>query len=221
MAECARRSVLFSDSQVEVIPNAIDTDKYKPLNPCFARETLNLPEEANLVLFGALGLKDSPLKGLQLLREALGHLKNRVDVELVAVGEPGAANKWSLPFKTHSLGRLNDDATLALAYSAVDVVAVPSKVESFGLMAAESLACGTPCVGFSNTGIQDIIDHKRNGFLATPYNPVSFAEGIQWVLRQAPSKLEQSARSKAENNFSKEIVAQSYRSLYQDIVERK
>ena len=218
MAKCARQSVLFSDSSVKVIPNAVDTDKYKPLDPCFSRKALNLPQKANLILFGALGLRNSPLKGLKLLREALGLLKNRLDVELVAVGETDNTKNWKLPFKTHNLGRLNDATTLALAYSAANLVVVPSKIESFGLMAAESLACGTPCVGFAATGLQDVVDHKRNGFLATPYNPGSLAEGVQWVLGRESGKLKQSARSKAENSFSKEIVAQSSKNLYQDIL---
>jgi len=63
-------------------------------------------------------------------------------------------------------------------YSAADVLVVPSIQESLGQSASEAMACGTPVVAFSDTGLSDIVDHKVNGYLAKTYFEEDLARGI-------------------------------------------
>jgi glycosyltransferase involved in cell wall biosynthesis len=123
----------------------------------------------------------------------------------------------NLPIK--ELGYLEDEPLRAL-YSVVDVMVVPSRIESFGQIISESLASGTPVVAFDATGPRDIIDHKETGYLATPYDPKDLAKGIKWVITD-PSRNERlgrQAREAAEQRFAIERVTDQHRELYQDIL---
>jgi glycosyltransferase involved in cell wall biosynthesis len=223
LAECARSSSLFQNLRIEVIPHGLDTQKYRPINKHFARETLKLPQDKKLILFGAIEATSDRNKGFHLLQPALQELSEsgwKDDFEVVIFGASQPENPPDLGFKTHYLGHLYDDISLTTVYSAADVMLVPSLQESFGQTASESLACGTPVVAFNATGLKDIVDHQENGYLANPYEVDDFAKGIAWVLEneQRLEKLSFYARKKAEQEFTLELQARRYSALFQEIL---
>lgn len=223
LAECAKSSSLFKNLRIEVIPNGLDTQKYKPVHQRLARELLNLPLDKELILFGALDATNDSRKGFHYLQPALQELsksgwKDKFEVVIFGASQP--ENPPDLGFKTHYLGHIHDDISLATVYSAADVMLVPSLQESFGQTASESLACGTPVVAFNSTGLKDIVDHQQNGYLAKPYEVDDFAKGIAWVLEneQRSEKLSFYARKKAEQEFTLELQARRYSALFQEIL---
>jgi glycosyltransferase involved in cell wall biosynthesis len=223
MADLARSSSLFKSQRIETIPLGLNTEKYKPIDRQFARKLLNLPQDRQLVLFGAIA--SDRRKGFHLLLSALHQIdkyrwKDRV--ELVVFGASQSAQLLDLGFNTHYLGYMRDDISLALIYSAADVMVVPSTQEAFGQTAIESLACGTPVVAFSATGLKDIVVHQQNGYLATPFEVEDLAAGIAWVLAEEErhQKLRFCAREKSLQNFTAEIQARRYLSLYEEILEK-
>ena len=223
LAECAKSSSLFKDTQVDVIPHGLDIEKYRPIDRQVARELLNLPQDKQLVLFGAASsaIGDSR-KGFHLLHAALQNLSRagaHDEIELVVFGSSQPDKPADLGFKSRYLGRFNDDISLALVYSAADVMIVPSIQEAFGQTASESLACGTPVVAFNATGLKDIVDHQQNGYLARPFEIEDLARGIAWILEDSDrhKKLCSRAREKAEQEFTLELQAQRYLSLFSDI----
>ena len=223
--ECVNSSSLLKDSRVEVIPNGLDTTKYRPIEQQIAREILGLPQDKQLVLFGAIAATSDRRKGFHLLQLALQKLSEsewKSRLELLIFGASKTSKPLSLGLKTHYLGYLNDDLSLALMYSAADVMVVPSIQESFGQTASESLACGTPVVAFNATGLKDIVDHEQNGYLAKPYETEDLAKGITWVLenKERYQKLSSNARTKVEREFASEIQARRYLSLYTEILEQ-
>lgn len=225
MAECASSSSLFKDLRVEVIPFCLDTESYKPSNRLVARELLNLPQDKQLILFGAFSATKDQRKGFHLLLPALQSLSKSGwgdQIELVVFGASQPEKPVDLGFKAHYLGHLNDDNSLALVYSAADVMIVPSIQESFGQTASESLACGTPVVAFNATGLKDIVDHQQNGYLAHPFEIEDLAKGIAWVLEDIVrhQKLCNRAREKAEQEFALELQARRYLSLYDEILDK-
>lgn len=226
IAECAQKSSLFNGLQVEVIPFCLNTQKYRPIAKKTAREALNLPNDKSLILFGALRATDDYRKGFHLLQAAIERLKVSgwtTKAEIVVFGSPEPESAIDLGFKIHYLDHLNDDLSLALVYSAADVMVVPSLQESFGQTASESLACGTPVVAFNATGLKDIIDHHINGYLAEPYRTEDLAQGIAWVLQDVERHqlLCQNARKKAEASFSLDLQAQRYINLYSELAKKK
>jgi glycosyltransferase involved in cell wall biosynthesis len=222
LAQCASASSLFRDFRVEVIPHGLDITTFKPIEQRLAREILNLPPDKQIVLFGAIKATSDQRKGFHLLQPALQFLsqtewQDRLETAIFGASEP--MDTPNLGFKSHYLGRLNDDFSLVLAYSAADVMIVPSLQESFGQTAFESLACGTPVVGFNATGLKDIVEHEQNGYLAQPYEVEDLARGIAWVLedRERYEKLCDRAREKVEQEFTIDLQAQRYLALYLDI----
>ncbi|MBD2603155.1 glycosyltransferase family 4 protein [Scytonema hofmannii FACHB-248] len=223
LANCASSSSLFQNLRIEVIPHGLDTQIFRPINQVLAREILNLPQDKKLILFGALQATSDRNKGFHLLQPSLQELSKagwNDSWNVVIFGASQPENPPDLGFKTHYLGHLHDNMSLASVYSAADVMLVPSLQESFGQTASESLACGTPVVAFNSTGLKDIVDHEQNGYLAKPYEVEDFAKGITWVLENAErhQKLSFYAREKAEREFTLQLQARRYSALFQEIL---
>ncbi len=226
LAAEARRSSLFGKNRIEIIPNGLDLSLYKPIEKHLARSMLGLPTKGSLILFGAMNATSDKNKGFGYLESALKTLSLEArldDIRLVVFGASEPEHPPVFGFPTHYLGRLYDDLTLAVVYSAADVTVVPSMQEAFGQTASESLACGTPVVAFGTTGLLDIIDHQQNGYLAQPFKPESLAKGISWVLedKETWKRLSANARHKCEENFEISIVTKQYIKIYESILENR
>jgi glycosyltransferase involved in cell wall biosynthesis len=222
LAKCASSSSIFHNLRVEVIPNGIDIQKYRHIKRSRAREILNLPLDKKLVLFGSLYATDDPRKGFYLLQEALKKLCNSTwqnKLEVVVFGASQPDNPPEFGFKTHYLGKFNDDLSLALVYSSADVFVLPSIQENLANTVMEAIACGTPTIAFNIGGMPDMIEHEKNGYLAQPFKTEDLASGIAWVIdnEERNQKLSYYARVKAEKEFSTEIQANRYYCLFQDI----
>ncbi len=224
LAKRASSSSIFRNVRVEVIPGCLDTKIYTPINRQLARQLLHLPQDKQLILFGAISAISDPRKGFHLLKEALQKLSRsdwKEKIEVVIFGSSEPENPPDLGFKCQYLGRLHDDISLALIYSAADVMIVPSIEEAFGQTASEAHACGTPVIAFNATGLKDIVEHQHSGYLAKPFDTEDFAQGIAWVLenQERHQKLCDSARESAEKKFALELLAHRYLSLYTEIIK--
>jgi glycosyltransferase involved in cell wall biosynthesis len=218
IADCARNSVVFSGRNVVNIPSLIDTSVFSPMDKTIARDLLSLPHDRKLILFGGDGMVGNPRKGYRELSLALDRIRKR-DLELVVFGSGNVDPSLRNRFPVHYLGHLPDDLSLRVAYSAADVMIMPSLQEVLGWVSAESLACGTPVVTFDIDGPRDIVEHKVNGYLASPASPASLAEGIDWVLDYPePAVLSGNSRQTVLNKFESSIVAKRYRDLYTSIL---
>jgi glycosyltransferase involved in cell wall biosynthesis len=185
LAKCARASSLFQDLRIEVIPNGVDIQTYRPIERRVARKLLNLPEDKQLVLFGSLRATSDNRKGFHLLQPALQELsksgwKDRLEVVIFGASQPEDPPDFG--FQAHYVGTLNDDLSLSVVYSAADVFVLPSIEENLANTVMEAIACGTPCVAFNIGGMPDMIDHQKNGYLAQAYRIEDLAQGINWVL---------------------------------------
>ena len=218
ISKAASLSTLLKNRKIVTIPNLIDTTVYKPIDKLTAREQFNLPIDKKLILFGALSAIKDINKGYQYLIKALQKIE-RNDIELVVFGNSSTDTTIEVDFKINYLGYLDNDQSLNLAYSAADVMIVPSVQESFGQTAMESMSCGTPVVSFNTTGLIDIIDHRENGYRADCFNEQDLAEGIKWVLNHNnPAELKSRAREKVVKKFDGKIVGQQFAELYESIL---
>jgi len=221
LAECARSSSLFRDRRIMVIPHGVDARKFKPIDRRIARELLNLHQDKQFVLFGAW--VNNRNKGFHLFQQALQSLAKsgwRDKVEVIVFGFSQPSKCLDSSFKHHYLGRVRHDL-LPIVYSAADVFVAPSISEAFGNTITESLSCGTPAVVFGATGPKDIIEHKKNGYLAKPYDVEDLARGIMWVLEdiERHQRLAYHARAKIERELTLELMARRYLALFNEIVD--
>jgi len=221
LADCVRDSALMGDWPVSVVPNPIDTQRWNRLEQSFARELLGLPAHAPLLLFGSYSANHAHHKGFDLLLQALEHLRDDLrvkDMELVIFGQCAPQAPPDMGFPIHYTGHLHDDPSLRALYCAADVMLVPSRQEAFGQTASEAHACGTPVIAFRTSGLPDIVEHQRTGYLAKPFDTEDLAQGIVWVLAQRlAGQLGKRARERVVARFAAPVVAEQYREVYQRV----
>lgn len=218
ITNCVKESTLLKNHEVVNIPNPIDTNIFKPLDKEQARILWNLPINKKLVLFGAMSATSDINKGFKELIKSLDLLIDE-DIELVIFGSGKPKEKQPFKQKAHYLGHLHDDVSLVSLYSAVDVMVVPSLQETLPQTASEAMACGTPVVAFAHTGLLDLIEHKKTGFLGKPFQESDLASGIEWVLNSSKyDDLCFNAREKMVKEFDSVFIADRYIELYKQII---
>lgn len=221
LADCAGRSALFSRMPCRVLPNGLNLDVYAPLDRRIARGILNLPQDKQFILFGAVSSTSDQRKGFHLLQPALASLSangwsKRAELLIFGASTPSPVPEFGLP--THYLGHFADDIALAVLYAAADVFVAPSMQDNLPNTLLESMAVGTPCVSFDVGGIGDLVEHGRTGYLARPFNGEDLASGIDQVLRGDAAAFRRVNRDKAVEYFSDITVASNYLSYYQEIL---
>ena len=216
----AKKSYLLRDKTVLSIPNPIDTEVYHPMDQDMTRELLGLPSGKRLLLFGALNVTDKR-KGIDYLIEALRKIEKQ-DVELVVFGQAKDDIRGLFPVPIHSMGYLSDESKIVALYNAVDMFITSSLEENLPNTIMESMACGTPCVGFEIGGIPEMIDHKINGYVASYKDASDLANGIRWVLEHEDQQaLSDACVKKVQENYTEEVVAKQYMALYKRLLHQK
>jgi glycosyltransferase involved in cell wall biosynthesis len=221
LAGCAHDSSLFRNHRIEVLPNGVDHERFRPVKHCIARDILGLPVDKKLILFGAGASTSDERKGFHLLVEALGRLERAIgpdNCELIVFGASSGSSSFSM--KTHYLGTLYDEISMALVYAAADVFVAPSVEDNLPNTVLESLSCGTPVVAFDIGGMRDMILHRSNGYLVPGFDTQELAKGMRWVLEDEErwGKLSEEARNTVVRSFTLQRAAARYLDLYEDIL---
>ncbi len=225
LAKEARKSNLLKNFDIRVIHCAIDTNIWKPINKLEAKKILGLNPRRKLVLFGATGGISDERKGFKYIAKALNDNKlNKEKFDLMVFGEQEQIN---LKFKNRKIifkkgSFYGNDIALRTLYSAADLLIAPSELEAFGQVASEAGACETPCVAFENTGFEDVILHKKTGFLAKYKSHVDLAAGIFWCLNNSKRlSLGKKSRMYIKKKFDSKVIASKYIELYTELKRKK
>ena len=177
---------------VGVVPCGVDLDRFRPVGKARAREQLGLdPDESVLLYVGRF----AALKGIDRLLEATAHLKRNRDLRLMIVGGDGEqtpesrelaslSRRFGILDRVTFAGRV-DHEDMPLYYSAADVLALPSHYESFGLVALESLACGTPVVTTQVGAMEKIIRQDETGRVVQDASPPALAKAVEVFLSES------------------------------------
>jgi glycosyltransferase involved in cell wall biosynthesis len=220
LARLARKSSLFRQFEVSVIPYGIDLKIFRPIDRRVARDILGFPQDTRIVLFGAVNATRDDRKGFSLLCSAIAELgkdgarPDNLQVVVFGSGEPSDPLELGVPVRF--MGKLSDDASLACLYSSADVMILPSRQENLANAVIEAMACGIPTVAFDIGGNSDIVDHLETGYLAKPFETGDLAAGISWVLGDAArlARLSEAARRKCEREYDLDVVCVQYEELY-------
>lgn len=237
LADCARKSGLFKGLDIRVIPNCLDTESFRPMGKDEMEETVKGTEneavkqvvgkylsaegsDAPCILYGAVNALTDKIKGLEYLISALkeldahGFCANLVVFGVEQSDLPLSFSHISVDF----VGFIHDASVMAVLYNLSDITVVPSQSENLSYVCMESLACGTPVVAFDVGGIPDMVEHKKNGYLAKRGDSGDLAHGIEWCLKNNEDKsLSANARDKIKKGCSIDVVARQYVSLYNEI----
>jgi len=222
MADCVKKSTLLSSFPVHVIPNGLPTNIFKPYSQTQIRESLQVPKDAFVILFGADSVTNIR-KGFVHLLRALEHIKILApnnQIALATFGHHAQVAVQHLGFATVTFDYVDKESDLALIYSMADVTVIPSLEDNLPNVVLESLACGTPVVGFDVGGIPDMVEHQVNGYLAPVGHDKMLAEGVRWIMDQkkAGSKIRIKCRETALSRHNLPLQARRYRELYEEIL---
>jgi len=219
LTEKAKSSFLLKNANVIKIPNIIDCLTFYVKNKRVCRRILELPQEKLIILFGAIG-GASHLKGSDLLLSALERMKlfaPELTITLLTFGG-STVNKVAISgYETINLGHISSKDTLTNIYASADVTIVPSRLEAFGQVAAESLACATPVIAFNNSGLTDIIQHERSGLLVESFEVEALATAIVRILSMPISerrKMGEAGREFVQEKFSQDTVVKEWKKIY-------
>lgn len=181
----ATTSALMQGLPITNIPNPIDAELFHPLKHENKRKVLFVAQNVN-----------NPMKGMEYLEQAAKLLDN---VEICALGR-------DIPY-------ISNEKEMANLYASFDAFVLPSLSENLPNTIMEAMASGTPCVGFNVGGIPEMIDHKKNGYVANYKDAEDLAAGISYVLDNS-EELGRNAREKVLQEYSEEAVAKRYIELY-------
>lgn len=195
------------------IYNWIDTDIFKPYsNRAEVCLRYGLPTSKKIVLGVAQGWSDE--KGLREFRE----LSNRLSAEAVVV-LVGKHNGLQSDDNLRFVGYTKNQRELAELYAAADIFVNPSSFETFGLVTAESMACGTPVVAYRNTGTAELVT-EACGVLVENQNVGKLIEAVEYLLSRTKADYSIGCVKNVACNFEKRVQLDKYLSLYRKIVDK-
>lgn len=227
MSRQVRKSSLMKDFNIDIIPNPIDTEIFKPNNPEYSREKLGLSKDNFLILFGGMGVNADPNKGLENFKSALNILSQNPNIQndrlevLIFGNDAKDINTNNIPFKTKLIGKIDNDELLASYYSASNVFVCSSWQETGPITILESISCGTTIVAFPVGEVPEIINHKKDGYITTKFIPEELAIGLEWCYKLTKSEeagISKILRNKVLNSCSFDVVGNSYRNLFKALL---
>jgi glycosyltransferase involved in cell wall biosynthesis len=217
-----QRSPLLSHLPCQLIPFGIDLETFAPRPKVQCRERLGIPPDGRVIAFRGRSLKDDLYKGMRWLWEALDLYEPHEPTCLLILQDGRDFELLSPKYKVINLGWVDDNDQIVDALCAADLFLMPSIQEAFGLMAVESMACGTPVVVFKGTALPSVIKAPRGGLAVPAKDSVALAAAIRRLLANdgLREKLGQEGRQIAEREYSLSLYVQRHLQLYEAVVAR-
>lgn len=218
MAETAMSSGLFSKAP-QVVANGVDTKLFRPADKTAIRRQLGLPQDRTVVLLAAGSLLDVR-KGARHAIEALLEVRDRRPVVLMVGHSAPQVRELLAGFDVFESGYISDAGELARHYAAADLFLFTSLADNQPLAVLETMAAGTPIVGFQTGGIPEMVVQGETGFLVPQKDTAALSACLAKVLDD-PGILRrwgEYGRIRADRMFSHERFLQSHMMLYRQLL---
>jgi D-inositol-3-phosphate glycosyltransferase len=224
--------------KIEVIPPGVDLSHFYPIPPDEAKEYVGIPLEKKMVLFVG---RIEPLKGIKTLLRAIGHLRDYGQADdnlcLAVIGgdlkddDGNDSEEMKLLYQLRDqfglqdmvtfLGKRSQDS-LPYYYSAAEMVIMPSHYESFGMVALESMACGTPVIASLVGGLIHLVEDGVTGYHVPVDNPVALSQRISGLLQDKSLRYRMGHDAFAfAKKFGWEIITGEVLGLYNELLTRQ
>ena len=207
----------LSEDKVRIVPNGIDTSVFKKLD--------NVEKEPNSIVM--VGNTEDRKKGIAFLLQAIGQLKDDIDVKLNIVDRQGDYTRYAprliqehgIADRVTFTGRLSVDE-LVERYSMSEIAVTASLYEGFGLPCAEAMSCSTPVIATRAGALPEIVGNDGAGVLVPPADPAALAAAIKRILgdNQLRQNMGIAARKRIEDVFSWEIAAKKTLEVYEEVL---
>jgi len=202
--------------RISVVPCGVNLEQFKPMDQESARQYLGFGDDKIILFVGRI----DPLKGIDKLIKAIPYLQNIQGLRLVVIGG-GEHSQREIEKLQELAGNLNIQDSVAFPglvkhdqlpyfYSAADACVVPSYYESFGLVALESLACGTPVVATDVGNLKSVIRQGETGYVVIDNAPHRLADKIALLLSRPSTDIESTLSIRASvSSFSWSNIAEA------------
>jgi len=216
MLGLVKASPLLSRFSATLIPNGVDLGVFAPHDRRLAREVLGIPQGAQIVMFVS-DILTNRRKGFSFLLEALSGLTQAHNLFLLSVG--GGERPGTGPIPCLHTGYVKDERWLSLMYSAADLFAIPSLQDNLPNTVLESMACGTPVVGFEVGGIPDMVRPGTTGQLVPVGDALALRQAISHLLNAPSTRRQMGAECRriVSEEYSNELLATRYAALYESL----
>lgn len=225
----ANQSRLFAGKTIVKVMLGIDSEIFKPFDKRTARAMLNLTSEDKIIFFGTSFISEERkggkylLEASKLLADSLpSTLKEKII--LTTAGRDDTIVTGSVPFPCKSLGMINDDRLLALAYQSADVYVCPSIEDSGPMMINEAIMCGTPVVSFEMGVALDLVHTGKTGYRAKLRDSQDLARGIAEILalsKDAYDTMSNNCRGLGLKLCHPKVQVQGFEQLFDELSLRR
>jgi glycosyltransferase involved in cell wall biosynthesis len=223
LAKEAKKNFVFKKKKIYVIPLGLNFNKWKPANKERARNYFNFDKDKKYIVFSSSNGTNDFRKGFDFFLKALNLLKiKKNNLHLIVIGKFDHKDelKEQIDYTEYNKFFFLEPDKLIKLYSACDLLVAPSIQEAFGQVALEAASCNLPTVAFNNTGITDIILHKKTGYLAKFLSIKDFSRGIEWCLEDSNSiKISKNIRNYVKKKFSINVIVDQYKKIYLSILK--
>ena len=220
--------------KLTVVLNGVDAEKYSP--PTFEqrerfRSEFGIKNDVKAVVCAGRVVKP---KGQDLFAEAaLQLLKEMDNVQFIVCGEVDKVNDEQRAYIDQIKRRIASAGLeqkilfhgfvedIAKCFSAADVVVVPSRIEPFGLVAAEAMACGTPVVVADAGALPEVVDFGKCGIVVKKDDPSDLARGIRRALTEDTTEMASRARKRIESTLSLPAHLNSLETVYNQLLQKR
>ena len=229
LADCARKSAVFSGGHIDVIPYGVETDLFHPGNAAETRAALGLPSHGFHLLFGA-DFGAEKRKGYSELSQALrlcsedAEFSRGVREKSITVSYFGRASEEieALGMPIHAHGHIASDEKMAMLYASASLYVLPSLEDNLPNTLLECMSSGTPAAAFDAGGIPDLLMHQMTGWLVPTGDARGLATAILGASREPELLASMSVlcRATIERTYTLAAQAGSYRRLYEEVMAR-
>jgi len=207
----------LKNQKIEIIYNGIDTSIFNE-NCAAGREELELPEDKFILLFAAHGGLKNPWKGGEFIYKIYNELKHIDNLYFICVG--GEETRL-IEKNFKEVAYVKNKSDMAKYYALSDLFVYPSVKDVFGLVVAESLACGTPVITYNTGGIPELVEHMNTGYLAQQGDLADLIQGILYFYnnQELRKEIEHRGPLLMQKKFSIDKMVDNYIELYNRIIQ--
>ena len=213
----SKKSFLLKNNDNYKIPLPIDLSIWRPTVKKDARNDLKWSNNKIYFLFGFSDYSRRDIKGLDIALDLFDKFNkvNNGNCILNIFGD--IKKKYLNKENVNVLGSIKKPSELKRIYSASDLLINPSRLESFGQIALEALACGLPILINKNTGTNDLILCDEMGYVLENESDSNFGTLLEWFNKNCLANNQKLLHRKIKENFSYDVIATKYKSLIDEI----
>jgi len=223
LLNCVKDSMLMNGVvDVQVIPNGVDLDMFKPGDKYSVRSELGLPNNRFIILFSANGLRKNPFKDYELLNKTLHIISNYgQDVLCLALGDSGDTEFIGESVEIRFIPFISYANVVAQYYQAADVYVHPAKADTFPTSVIEAESCGLPVVASAVCGIPEQIIDGETGYLVPCGDAEMMAERILQLKEDVMLRdiMGENAAKLAKERYDDKVMVERYLEFYKNILK--